>query len=174
MTGGRKFIESLDFCKRPAPRICVADFAQADIMTRVTGGTSMSSDRINELKHELQIEYVRSHERHMRHIYSLRWGGMMLSALIIGIGALMIFFGLQGTFNWAIETPLSVSAKLTNASPGIVFATIGLILGFVVVSRKPVTYQTISPDYSTMLGDPTSLLEADLQQARRKHRLQKS
>ncbi len=35
-----------------------------------------------------------------------------------------------------------MSAKLTNASPGIVFATIGMFLGFVVFLQKPVRFQT--------------------------------
>ena len=60
-------------------------------------------------------------------------------------GAVMIFMGLQGSFNWAVEAPRTVTAKLTNASPGIVFATIGMILGFVVVIQKPVNYTT-NPD----------------------------
>jgi len=58
------------------------------------------------------------------------------------IGAVMIFLGLQGSFNWAVESPNSISSKLTNASPGIVFATIGMILGFIVVIQKPVNYNT--------------------------------
>jgi len=91
---------------------------------------------------ELQLARLRSHEIHMRHIYSLRWGGLALSALTIAIGAVMVFKGLTGSFNWAVEAPDSLSAKLTNASPGIVFATIGLMLGFVVVLQKPVSYST--------------------------------
>jgi hypothetical protein len=49
----------------------------------------------------------------------------------------MVFAGLQGSFDCAVEAPSTLSAKLTNASPGIVFATIGMVLGFVVVIDKP-------------------------------------
>ncbi|HME69884.1 MAG TPA: hypothetical protein VKM54_08450 [Myxococcota bacterium] len=86
--------------------------------------------------------YLRSHERHMKYIYGLRWGGLAVSALTIAIGAVMVFLGLQGSLNWAVEAPNSIGAKLTNASPGIVFATVGMIIAFVVVLQKPVSYQT--------------------------------
>jgi len=68
-----------------------------------------------------------------KYSYCLRWGGLILSALTIGIGAVMIFMGLGGSFNWAVESPYSIGAKLTNASPGILFAIGGMILGFVVI-----------------------------------------
>lgn len=100
------------------------------------------STRLLELQLEAELASLRSHETHMRHIYGLRWGGLALSALCIVIGALMIFQGLQGSFTWAVEVPNSIGAKLTNASPGIVFATLGLIIGFIVVLQKPVNYRT--------------------------------
>jgi ABC-type sulfate transport system permease subunit len=78
----------------------------------------------------------------MRFIYGLRFAGLAVSALTIAIGAVMVFKGLQGSFDWAFEAPRTLSAKLTNASPGIVFATIGMVLGFVVVLQKPVNYST--------------------------------
>ena len=101
---------------------------------------------------QIELARLRSHERHMTHIYSLRWGGLALSAFTIGIGALMVFKGLQGSFNWAFQAPASIGAKLTNASPGIVFATIGLIIGFVVVSRRPVNYET-TDEGDSLLGE---------------------
>jgi hypothetical protein len=101
-----------------------------------------NSTRLTELEHELELAYLRSHEKHMTYIYGLRWGGLAISALTIGIGSVMVFMGLQGSFNWAIEVPTSIGAKLTNASPGIVFATIGMIIGFLVVLQKPVNYRT--------------------------------
>ena len=82
---------------------------------------------------EIELARLRSHERLLGHIYGLRWGGLGLSALTIAIGAVMVFQGLQGSFNWAVEAPHSIAAKLTNASPGIVFATIGLVIAFVVL-----------------------------------------
>src|SRR5947199_8053667 len=99
-------------------------------------------NRVAELRYELELASLRSHEIHMKHIYGLRWGGLALSALALIAGAVMTFMGLQGSFAWAIEAPTSVGAKLTNASPGIVFATVGMIIGFVVILQKPVSYRT--------------------------------
>jgi hypothetical protein len=90
----------------------------------------------------------------MKHIYALRWGGLALSALTIIIGAIMIFRGLEGTFNWAIQAPGSIAAKLTNASPGIVFATIGLIIAFLVIIQRPATYQTGDSGKWLTIGKP--------------------
>lgn len=103
--------------------------------------SSTSCDRNLQSWLELKLASLRSHETHIKHIYRLRWGGLSLSAITIIIGAIMAFIGLEVTFDWAFEAPKSVGAKLTNASPGIIFATIGLILGFVVVLQKPVDYQ---------------------------------
>jgi hypothetical protein len=97
---------------------------------------------------DLDLARLRSHELHMKYIYGLRWGGLFLAALTIVIGSVMVFKGLQGSFDWAFEAPRSVGAKMTNASPGIAFATIGLILGFMVVMQKPVSYNTGSRDYT--------------------------
>jgi hypothetical protein len=96
----------------------------------------------HSFEEEIALARLRSHERHMRHIYGLRWGGLVLSALTIAIGSVMVFKGLAGSFNWAFEAPHSIGAKLTNASPGIVFATIGLLIGLLVVAQKPVNYRT--------------------------------
>lgn len=105
-----------------------------------------------DLDHEYDLAVLRSHELHMKHIYGLRWAALGISALTIIIGAVMIFAGLQGSFNWAVEAPNSVGAKLTNASPGIVFATVGLVLGFVVVIQKPVSYSVGGPRDSRGVG----------------------
>jgi ABC-type sulfate transport system permease subunit len=104
---------------------------------------------------EIELAALRSHEMHMRHIYGLRWGGLVLSALTILAGAVMVFMGLQGSFDWAIEAPHSIAAKLTNASPGIVFATAGIILGFVVVVQKPVDYTTGDGEDSISIVAPS-------------------
>jgi hypothetical protein len=76
----------------------------------------------------------------MKHIYGLRWGGLALSAFTIAIGAAMVFMGLQGSFN--VNAPASIGAKITNACPGIMFATAGMPIGFFVVTRSPVGYRT--------------------------------
>ena len=96
--------------------------------------------------YELQLARLRSHEQHMAHIYRLRWGGLALAALTICIGAAMIFAGLQGSFDWAVQAPNSIGAKLTNASPGIVFATIGMLIGLLTVMQRPVNYNTGSDE----------------------------
>lgn len=103
-------------------------------------GNTTKSDR--ELYHELQLARLRSHEKHMGYIYGLRLGALLVAALAIFVGSIMTFMGLQGSFDWAVESPSSLSAKLTNASPGIVFATVGMIIGFFVVLQKPVNYRT--------------------------------
>ncbi|MGH8387242.1 MAG: hypothetical protein ACRESJ_17410 [Pseudomonas sp.] len=113
-----------------------------------------------ELHYQFQLEALRSHEKHMRHIYGLRWAALALAALTIVIGAVMVFMGLQGSFNWAVEAPNSIGAKLTNASPGIIFASVGMVIGFVVILQKPVSYDTGGAsgfgdsDNGTLLGGP--------------------
>jgi ABC-type sulfate transport system permease subunit len=88
------------------------------------------------------IAQLRSHERHIKLNYRFRGRVLALATLTILIGAVMVFAGLHGSFDWAVEAPHAISAKLTNASPGIVFATIGMILGFVVVLLPPIKFQT--------------------------------
>jgi hypothetical protein len=80
-------------------------------------------------------EDLRLAELHMKHAFGLRRMGLVLSGMTILIGAVMTFMGLQGWFNWAIPTPTSIEEKLTNASPGIVFAAAGIWLALVAVTR---------------------------------------
>jgi hypothetical protein len=61
---------------------------------------------------------------------------LALAAILVLLGAVMVFLGLQGHFDWAVQAPHTISAKLTNASPGIVFATMGMILGLASGFRK--------------------------------------
>jgi hypothetical protein len=95
---------------------------------------------------------LRSHELHLKYIYGIRFGGLALAAVAIIVGAIMVFRGLEGSFNWAIEAPHSIGAKLTNASPGIVFATVGLIIAFVVIRQSPVNYDTDGDGHSITIG----------------------
>jgi ABC-type sulfate transport system permease subunit len=85
---------------------------------------------------------LRSHELHIKLDYRLRSRVLALATLTILLGAVMLFAGLHGSFDWAFEAPHAISAKLTNASPGIVFATIGMILVFVVVLLPPIKFQS--------------------------------
>ncbi|MFM0224831.1 hypothetical protein [Paraburkholderia dipogonis] len=68
--------------------------------------------------------------------YRLRLIALVIGGLAILIGAVMTFAGLQGSFNWAVGVPKTIEAKLTNAAPGIVFATAGLIICVAVVLTK--------------------------------------
>jgi hypothetical protein len=95
-----------------------------------------------KLQLQVELESIRRHGRHMHYVYSIRWGIIGLAALALGIGAMMTFKGLTGSFNWAFEAPHSIGAKLTNASPGIIFATIGFLLGFTVTLQNPLRYET--------------------------------
>ena len=111
---------------------------------------------------ELDFAYLQAHERHMRHIYGLRLASLGLAALCIIIGAIMTFYGLEGSFDWAIEAPSTAGAKLTNASPGIVFATVGMLIGLLTVSQKPVGFSTG--------GEGISLGAAELSETAQKER----
>lgn len=93
--------------------------------------------------------HLSSHELHMKYIYGIRRLGLYLSFVAIILGAVMTFLGLEGSFNWAVESPETITAKLTNASPGIVFVTVGLLIAIVVIMQKPVGYKTGG---STVLG----------------------
>lgn len=55
---------------------------------------------------------------------------------------IMLFMGLEGSFDWAFSAPTEIEAKLTNASPGIVIATIGFILTWRIATLKPVNFET--------------------------------
>jgi putative copper export protein len=83
------------------------------------------------------IAWLRSHDRQAKLDYRFRSKVLIVAALIMVIGAVMVFAGLHGSVEWAVEAPHTISAKLTNASPGIIFATIGMILIFAVVMQKP-------------------------------------
>jgi hypothetical protein len=72
----------------------------------------------------------------------LRLAALVVAAVTIILGGIMIFKGLQGSFNWAFQAANTLTAKFTNASPGIVFATVGLIIVYKVVSKDPVDYDT--------------------------------
>jgi hypothetical protein len=95
-------------------------------------------------KYELEYDLasLRSHERHMSFIYGVRLLGLIVAIIAIAAGAWMVFAGLQGSFNWAVESPHTISSKLTNASPGIGFAMVGMIVAFIVILQKPVNYKT--------------------------------
>jgi hypothetical protein len=65
-----------------------------------------------------------------------------LATLIILLGTVMVFAGLHGSFDCGFEAPHVINVKLTNASPGIVFVTIGMILVLVALSLPPIKFQS--------------------------------
>lgn len=101
-----------------------------------------AADEMRKAELEIELASLRSHELHMRHIYGVRYAGLAVAAAAILAGAWMIFEGLSGTFDWAVEAPKTISSKLTNASPGIGFAVVGMIIAFIVILQKPVSYKT--------------------------------
>lgn len=127
-------------------------------------------DHIGHGDREIDLQHlsILAHERHLRFIYGLRWAGLGLSTITISLGAIMIFLGLKGDFNWAVEAPNTLGAKLTNASPGIVFATIGMFIGLKVAGQSPVEF-TIEPDRGSYLGPPREVVRR--KSAARKRRI---
>ena len=99
------------------------------------------NDETMQLRLKVELAALEKHRIHMHYVYSIRWGVIGLAAVAMVIGAAMTFKGLAGSFNWAIEAPHSIGAKLTNASPGIIFATIGFLLGVVVALKNPLKYE---------------------------------
>ena len=68
--------------------------------------------------------------------YHLRWGLLVLAALMILLGAAMVFLVPNGSpFGWSVHIPYS-SANITNASSGIAFATMGMFLALATLTRK--------------------------------------
>jgi hypothetical protein len=110
---------------------------------------------------ELEIVRLRSHEKHMSYIYGLRFAGLALASTTIIIGAVMTFAGLTGSFNWAFRAPKEIGAKLTNASPGIVFATVGMAIGLLVVAQRPVNYSTSGAKISADITNRNGIFLAD-------------
>ena len=131
----------------------------------------MNGDKDKGTELEIELARLKSHERHMRYIYGVRLAALAIATLTIIIGAVMIFMGLQGSFNWAFEAPHTIGAKLTNASPGIVFATIGLIVIFCVVLQAPVDYTTGPEFRSGRLGFRERLREGFEREVRTARRL---
>jgi len=68
--------------------------------------------------------------------YQLRWGLLILATMVIVAGTMMLFWGLNGSLDWGFQVHF-VSAKITNASPGIVFATSGVLLAALIALRRP-------------------------------------
>jgi hypothetical protein len=74
--------------------------------------------------------------------YSFRSKVLALATLIILLGTVMVFAGLHGSFDCGFEAPHVINVKLTNASPGIVFVTIGMILVVVALLLPPIKFQS--------------------------------
>jgi hypothetical protein len=91
------------------------------------------SPRRDDLKHaRLKLEELK-----LIFSYRLSLAGFVVASLVIILGAGMVFLGLQGSIDLGLKV-LTINAKLVNASPGIVFATIGVILCCVILHRDAV------------------------------------
>jgi hypothetical protein len=102
----------------------------------------VQGDDMHRTQEQLYLARLQAHNTHLKYIYAVRMAGIGLSALVICAGTVMVFMGLQGSFDWAIQAPNSIGAKLTNASPGIVFVTVGMFIGIVVIAQRPVEFIT--------------------------------
>ena len=85
---------------------------------------------------------LRFHELQLKLDYSFRSKVLALATLIILLGTVMVFAGLHGSFDCGFEAPHAITVKLTNASPGIVFVTIGMILVVVALLLPPIRFQS--------------------------------
>jgi hypothetical protein len=80
---------------------------------------------------------LRLEELQLKFSYRLRLGVLILAAVALLSGAVMAFFGLQGSIDFGLQVAGTFETKFVNASPGIVFATIGAILCWVMLSQGP-------------------------------------
>lgn len=53
--------------------------------------------------------------------------GLSLGGLLAIAGFVLSILGLSGSIEWLVKTP-GLTSKLTNASPGVVFALLGLVI----------------------------------------------
>jgi hypothetical protein len=99
-------------------------------------------EKNDNIRRQYELEALRAHRAHITWIYGLRIVGLGIGAFAVIVGAAMLFAGLQGSFNWAVEIPHSIEAKLTNASPGIVFVTAGPLIVLWIGGQAPVDFLT--------------------------------
>ena len=86
----------------------------------------------------------RLEELNLNSFYRLRLAALLVATLVIVLGAGMVFLGLKGSINLNVQVA-AVNTRLVNASPGIVFATLGMILCFVLLAQQPY-YAPLAPE----------------------------
>jgi hypothetical protein len=96
-----------------------------------------SSPNANPRRNDLKHARLKLEELKLRFSYRLSLAGFVVASLVITLGAGMVFLGLQGSIDFGVKV-LAINAKLVNASPGIVFAAIGVILCCVILNRNAV------------------------------------
>jgi len=80
---------------------------------------------------------LRIHELQLIFSYLLRFGVLILAAVALISGVVMVFHGLQGSVDVGLHATDIFQAHLINASPGVVFAVIGVILCCAILSQGP-------------------------------------
>jgi hypothetical protein len=80
---------------------------------------------------------VRLEELQLEFPYRLRFGVLVLAAVALFSGVAMALLGLQGSRDLGLQVAGAFEARFVNASPGIVFATIGAILCWIMLSQGP-------------------------------------
>ena len=83
------------------------------------------SGRGTDNSHSQMIELLASDRKR---VFVLRIVGISIGFIVLSFGAVMSFLGLEGSFDWAFESPNMLTSKLTNASPGVVFAVAGMLI----------------------------------------------
>jgi hypothetical protein len=91
------------------------------------------SAKSNPLGNDIRYTRLRLEELQLRFSYHLRLAVLVVAALVILLGAGMVFLGLQGSIDLGFQV-VALNARLVNASPGIVFATIGVVLCCVILN----------------------------------------
>jgi hypothetical protein len=75
---------------------------------------------------------------HLMLHYGLRFGALILAAILLLFpGVWMVFHGLQGPIDVAVQASSIFQAHLINASPGIAIITLGVVIICIVLLQGP-------------------------------------
>jgi hypothetical protein len=87
----------------------------------------VKEDNIAEPEIKDLIKALNEHPSVVRTFREGNLFGMFTGALVLVGGFVMFFMGLAGTIDWIFESA-TIKSKLANASPGALFAVVGLII----------------------------------------------
>jgi hypothetical protein len=82
------------------------------------------------------------HKEHMRSVYRIRSLAILISLLMVIAGIVATFTGLQGSFDWAVQSPTGIGGKITNASPGILMVCVGFFLAWRIIEQPTLNVRT--------------------------------